>query len=219
MKIIDLTHKISTDMPVYPGMKPPIFEVGNTYEKDGFKETLICFFSHTGTHMDPPAHLFEAGKTLDDFPVSQFTGQALVIDVSGLSEGDLISMDHLNRYGNKIKDAEFILFYSGWDGKWGTPAYFGDYPCIDDEVLDWFILQAKSGKKKGIGFDTIGLDPISDTKLVRHNKLFRECDVINIENLCNLAECGDDLFLFACLPIKVKDSDGAPCRAIAYIEE
>ncbi len=58
MKIIDLTHKISPDMPVYPGTEGPIFAPANSYEKDGFKETLLTMFTHTGTHMDPPKHLF-----------------------------------------------------------------------------------------------------------------------------------------------------------------
>ena len=72
MKVIDLTHVISEDMPVYPGTEPPKLEPANTYEKDGFKETLMSMYTHTGTHMDPPAHLFADRTTLDQFPVSQF---------------------------------------------------------------------------------------------------------------------------------------------------
>ena len=41
----------------------------------------------------------------------------------------------------------------------------------------------------------------------------------NIENLKNLDLCGDELFTFVCLPIKIENSDGAPARAIAIIEE
>lgn len=218
MKIIDLTHSIAPDMPVYPGTQPPRFELGNTYEKDGFKETLISFFTHTGTHIDPPAHLYKEGKTLDDYPVSQFAGQALVINVRHLKEGQAISMEDLKRYGKKIDEAEFILFNLGWDKRWGSKEYFADYPCIDEEVLAWLIAQAKAGKKKGLGFDVIGLDPIADSELTRHKKLFKECELINIENLCNLDQCGDQLFMFTWLPIKLKKSDGAPCRAIAYIK-
>ena len=58
MKIIDLTQLITASMPVYPGTEPPHLTVANTYETDGFRETLLSFFSHTGTHMDAPFHLF-----------------------------------------------------------------------------------------------------------------------------------------------------------------
>ena len=65
MKVIDLTHTICQNMPVYPGTEPPTFEPANSYEKDGFKETKISMFTHTGTHMDPPAHLFPHLTRLD----------------------------------------------------------------------------------------------------------------------------------------------------------
>ena len=44
MKIIDLTHFISEDMPVYPGTEQPKLKQANTYEKDGFKETLMTMY-------------------------------------------------------------------------------------------------------------------------------------------------------------------------------
>ena len=67
-------------MPVYPGTEPPVLENANTYEKDGFKETKLSMFSHTGTHIDAPAHIFEHGQTLDKFEADTFVGKALVID-------------------------------------------------------------------------------------------------------------------------------------------
>ena len=51
-----------------------------TQEKDGYRETLICIYSHVGTHIDPPAHVYETGLTLDLLPLTQFIGQAIVID-------------------------------------------------------------------------------------------------------------------------------------------
>ena len=35
MKVIDLTHTIKENMPVYPGTEPPCLDPANTYEKDG----------------------------------------------------------------------------------------------------------------------------------------------------------------------------------------
>lgn len=214
MRVIDLTHTINETMPVYPGTEPPKLIPANSYEENGFKETLLQFYSHTGTHVDPPAHLFAGRTTLDQFPIEQFTGKALVIDCRGLREGEDISMELIKKYGEKAREADFLLFYSGWDERWGTDAYFGEYPCIDGEVLD-FILE---GNYKGIGFDVIGLDPIADENLTRHKKLFWEHDIINIENLKNLGLCGSGLFWFGCFPLKLADSDGAPARAVAWVE-
>lgn len=214
MKVIDLTHTIQEDMPVYPGTETPRLAPANSYEKDGFKETKLTMFTHTGTHMDPPAHLFPDRTTLDQFPADQFIGMALVIDCRELKEGDAITMAHLRQYGEKVDLADFLLFNLGWDKFWGTDAYFGDYPCIDEEVLDHII----AGRYKGIGFDVIGLDPIADENLTRHKKLFREKDIVNIENLKNLHLCGDDLFHFSCFPLKIDNCDGSPIRAVAWFE-
>ena len=215
MKVLDLTHTITPDMPVYPGTEPPVFEPANTYERDGFKETKVSLFTHTGTHMDPPAHLFPGRTTLDSFPAEQFIGRALVVDCRGLPDGGAITMEHLRKYGALADEADFLLFCLGWDKYWGTDAYFGDYPCIDFEVLD-YILQ---GDYKGIGFDVIGLDPIADENLTRHKKLFAEKDIVNIENLKGLEQCPAGLFWFSCCPLKLADADGAPIRAVAWWEE
>lgn len=214
MKVIDLTHTIKEDMPVYPGTDTPKFIPANSYEKDGFKETLLQMYTHTGTHMDPPAHLFAGRTTLDSFPPEQFIGKALVIECSALSEGQPITMDYIRKYGMKAKAADFLLFHLGWDKRWGTDSYFADYPCIDDEVLD-FIL---SENFKGIGFDVIGLDPIADANLTRHKRLFEHCDIVNIENLKNLELCGSNLFWFSCFPLKLNSCDGSPVRAVAWFE-
>lgn len=214
MKIIDLTHTIIENMPVYPGTERPSLKPTNTYEVDGFKETLISMFSHTGTHIDPPAHIIRDGKTLDSFDASSFVGKALVINCMDIQDGEEIKMEHLAPYKETLKKVDFLLFNTGWDKKWGKDDYFGNYPCISDEVLDFII----DGEYKGIGFDVIGLDPIGDASLTRHNKLFKLKQIINIENLKNLDKCGKETFTFICLPIKINNSDGAPARAIAIID-
>ena len=164
--------------------------------------------------MDPPVHLYEGKKTLDEFPIDQFIGKAIVIDCRMLKEGEAITMKNLQLYGDKIDRADFLLFNLGWDKRWGTEDYFGDYPCIDNEVMGYIL----KGNYKGIGFDVIGLDPIADENLTRHKKLFENCDIINIENLTNLEQCGDDLFWFSCFPLKIENCDGSPIRAVAWFE-
>lgn len=213
MRVIDLTHVISPDMPVYPGTEGPKFLPANSYEKDGFKETLLSFYTHTGTHMDPPAHLFAGRTTLDAFPASHFVGKAVVIDCSDLREGDRITMDHVRR-NPAAQEAEYLLFRTGWDRYWGMERYFGDYPCITPEVAEYL---TASGKK-GVGLDTIGLDPIADVNLTLHKQLFREHDIVIIENLTNLEQLGSDPVTFCALPLKHQDADGSPIRAIAILD-
>lgn len=213
MNVIDLTHTVCEDMLVYPGTEQPIVREACSLAEDGFKETKLDIFSHVGTHIDAPAHLFADGVSLDAMPAAQFVGKALVVDCRDVPLGGAIGMAQLAPYGDLVAKADFLLFCTGFDEKWGSDAYFGAFPCLDDEVLDLVI----KGRYKGIGSDTMSMDPMSDVALPRHKKLLGSRDIINIENLKNLALCGDALFDFACLPLKFTNADGAPARAVACL--
>ena len=80
--ILDLTHTITQEMPVYPGTPAPRLFPAARLDQHGYRETQISMVSHTGTHMDAPSHMLETGSTLDELPVSQFCGRAVVLDVS-----------------------------------------------------------------------------------------------------------------------------------------
>lgn len=215
MKVIDLTHTITEKMPVFPGTEQPQLITVNNYDESGFRETLLKITTHTGTHIDPPAHVYSGKATLDALTPQQFIGKALVIDCRSIKPGGHITLQHIAAYGAKANAADFLLFNLGWDKYWGTETYLGQYPCLNDEAIN-FILQ---DNYKGIGFDVMGIDPIDDENLTLHKKLFKNKQIVNIENLKNLDLCGSDLFWFSCFPLKIANSDGSPVRAVAWFEE
>ena len=214
MKVIDLTHVIHEDMQVYPGTEPPRLTRGNTLEKDGFRETALFLFSHTGTHMDTPAHMLEGAAELDKLPVSTFCGKAAVIPCLN----GKITMEELNACRDMADKAEFIIFHTGWDKYWGKEEYFGAFPVPEAQVIQYAI----DTGKKGVGIDCMSVDPmdIDPTKeeMPNHFMLFRAGKVI-VENLCNLDEASCKLVDFYALPLKYRDADGAPVRAIAILSE
>ena len=82
---------------------------------------------------------------------------------------------------------------------------------FSDEIDQWVI-----DAIKGIGLDTIGLDPIADEALTLHRKLLADDRMVIIENLTNLEQVGDGVVFFCALPLKQADADGAPVRAAAF---
>lgn len=215
MTVIDLTHLIREGMPVYPGTEPPVLTPASSHDKDGYWETKISMFSHTGTHIDSPAHIIKGAKRLDEFEGGHFVGKALVIDCRDIPEGSEIGLDKISLYGKRAEEAEFLLFLTGWDKLWGSDDYFKGYPVLSREALDYVI----SGGYKGIGFDTISIDPSDDPGLPRHKRLFSEAEIINIENLTGLEALLDKEFILSALPLKFENSDGAPARAVAIINQ
>jgi kynurenine formamidase len=206
MRIVDLTHTIREDMPVYPGTEPPKLSAASSLLSDGFRETRIMMYSHTGTHMDAPSHIFPDGESLDSIPPERFLGKAVVIDCR--DSGETIGMERIDR--EKADKADFILFYTGYDRYWNESRYFRGYPVCGRGVIDYL---AGSGKK-GIGFDTISADPVGS---LENHKLLLRNGILIVENLTRLWETGNGLFDFLALPLKYENADGAPVRAVAML--
>jgi len=211
MTIIDLSHSIYEGMPVYPGTEPPVFSTPCTIAKDGFTEKKITLFSHTGTHMDVPAHIIPGAATLNELPMDQFWGQACVVDVRSLV-GRNIETAALTTYGPLIGEVDFVLFRSGWDKLWHKTGYFEGYPMLTPEAAEWI----GGFGLKGIGVDMISVDKEESTDFPIHRSLLSQ-NILIIENLANLDALPPGGFRFWCLPLKIKNGDGSPVRAAAVI--
>jgi kynurenine formamidase len=107
-----------------------------------------------------------------------------------------------------------LLFRTGWDRFWGQEEYFGAYPVIGPDVVDYLIASGK----KGIGLDVIGVDPIADANLRIHRRLLQTGKFVVIENLTNLEQAGGELFTFCALPLHYRDADGSPIRAVGIFD-
>lgn len=211
MQILDLTQTIAPQMPVYPGTEPPVFGLGCSLAVDGFREKKLTFFSHTGTHMDAPAHLLADGKTLDQYPVAQFVGPACCLIFSDF-KGAQIEVADLEPYRLQLAQVEFCLIQTGWSRYWGDPRYFSDFPVLSPAAAQWLC----RFKLKGVGFDAISADPVASPDLPIHHLLLGK-GLVLIENLNNLERIPKQQFLFSCLPLKLADADGSPVRAVAIL--
>ena len=215
-RIIDLTHLLNENITVYPGTVRPKFEVFNTVEKDGFAELNMTMVLHCGTHMDAPCHIVNKAKSLDKFTLDKFIGRALVIPCQDQTE---IRLEFLQSYKDKIKQVEFILFFTGWQYKWNTNAYFDDAPVPTHEAAMWLT----SLNLKGIGCDSFSMDkmiPAGDvgTESLPNHHIFLGREILLIENLTNLDKLPEGLFKFYCIPLKIENADGSPVRAFAMID-
>ena len=208
MKVYDLTHTIQNDMPVYPGTEQPKLTTACTIEAVGYRETLLHMFSHTGTHMDAPAHMLLDGAALDNYPADKFAGTAVVVDCRGQER---ISLPLLQSYD--LNGVDFVLFCTGWDKKWGSPDYYEGFPCLTADAAAYLAALPL----KGVGEDSISLDPCDSADFPNHITLMR-ADFVNTENLTGLDALIGRRFTFVTLPLKFENSDGCSCRAIAMEE-
>lgn len=212
--LIDLTHTITPDMPMYPGSQQPVLTPAATITCNGYRETLLQLPSHTGTHMDAPSHLLRHGSTLDVLPISQFCGRAVVLDVSDLPENGVITTNRLRAQGNELICADFALLYTGWEEKWGSTGYSGAFPVPDAEAARYLV----SCGLKGVGTDALSVDALNSPELPVHKALL-EGGLVIVENLRLKKIVGRSDFMFFALPLKFENADGAPVRAIAEFRD
>ncbi|MBN2213751.1 MAG: cyclase family protein [Bacteroidales bacterium] len=211
-RIVDLTHELSSDMPVFPGDSAPEIEALSAHDKDGCQELELRLTTHTGTHIDCPRHLLQGMMSLSSFDVGFFYGKAITIDCSAVK--DEIPLGVLQPYHHKLNRIDFILFYTGHDKWWGRKEYFVKFPVLTQEAAGYLT----RFRIRGVGFDAVSADRIDSTDLPVHNIILKK-NILIIENLTALKNVLDMDFYFSCFPLKIRDGDGSPVRAVAYLKE
>jgi arylformamidase len=211
--IVDLSRTISEDMPVYPGTEQPVITNPCTIDGCGFAEKKITLYSHTGTHMDAPSHILTGAPCLEDLGVNHFIGSGVVIDLSrNAIENRSIELSDLTTFKDILERKEYILLHTGWGRYWGEDEYFKGYPVLTSDAAIWLA----EFNLKGIGIDMISIDPPDSLDMLIH-KIFLCKNTTVIENLSNMTELIGRDFTFCCFPLKLKNSDGSPVRALAII--
>jgi len=211
MRIVDLSHPISPAMPLWPGTPKPEFSDLCTVGRDGFGERWLQMSSHTGTHLDAPAHLFEGAATIDRMPVERFVGKGALLDLRAASS-ELVSLDQLLIHRATIEQADFLLLHTGWSRFWGSDEYNCDYPVLSSEAAAWLV----GLKLKGIGIDAPSFDDPGSEALPNHRCLLGS-GLILIENLTALDQLDGSDFLLSALPLPISGAEACPVRAVAVI--
>jgi len=211
MTIIDLSHFLETGMPVFPGTAPPVFEETASIEADGYREKKIALCSHTGTHVDAPAHILSGSRTLDQLPVETFCANAFLLRCTRAGMARIDRKD-LQPHADAIRESGFVVIYTGWSRYWGTERYFSGYPVLTPDAARWLAQQGL----KGVAMDTLSADPADAVDLTIHTILLGAGLVI-VENLTNLEAVPVPTFLFAGFPMKIRNADGSPVRAVAIV--
>ncbi|WP_257570774.1 cyclase family protein [Streptomyces sp. NP160] len=93
MRVVDLTHPVTTGMPVFPGDPAVSLAPALDLAADGCAVTSLHLGSHSGTHVDAPSHVVPGGPTLDELDLALFTGPALVVDARGHAPGAAVGWE------------------------------------------------------------------------------------------------------------------------------
>jgi kynurenine formamidase len=201
MKIIDLSHVINNETPIYPGDYRTAISQRTCIEKDSFNSFLLQSCMHTGTHVDMPMHFLDDKRMAAEFPIDGFMGRGVRLDVRGEA---VISMKP--EYRDMDLNGSVVLLYTGFDKYYFEGKYFTGHPVVSDE-LGAFLL---SRNIKMLGMDMCGPD-YSPFKL--HKDLLAR-GVFILENLTNLKGLVGEFEVMA-LPLRIA-AEASLVRAVAF---
>lgn len=209
----DLCHPLQTGMLVFPGDPEVTIEPAARLQREGFAVARLHLGSHSGTHIDAPAHCILGGRTVDEISLDEVRGPATVIHLPYLNPGEEITPVHI---AGAIPIDEgvspIVLIATGWDIHWGTARYLA-HPYISVATAQW-LLDAGAHL---LGVDTLNPDP-SDGQVLRTHEHILGNDHLIIENLRGLTHLPTRVE-FTGVPLHIHRGDGSPIRAFADVAE
>ena len=202
MKYHDISRPIYTGMPTWPGDTTAEFKLVATIPQGSSCNIGRLHVSvHTGTHGDAPFHYNQRGAKMDEVPVETYVGPARVVDIRGhatITTALLAAHD--------FSATPRVLFKSD---SWPDPAVFPpDWPLLAADAPAW--LGARGVKL--VGFDVPSVDHRTSKDLPIHHAL-DAAGLVILENL-DLRAVAPGVYELIALPLKIKDGDGSPIRAV-----
>jgi len=196
MKIIDVTLPLSESTIAFPGDPYPRFTQTDTGR---YLISDISLTTHSGTHIDAPAHYLKAGDTIDTIPLDHLIGTCRVLDVR--SAGSTIDAGNIAK---KIDNVERLLLKTTYSG---SDEFIEDYPCLTPRAAK---LLTRKGVKC-IGIDSPSIESYHCDGTVHRELLSNGCIIIEFLDLTGVAEGDYDM---AALPLRLAGLDGSPARVI-----
>lgn len=203
-KLVDLSYPITMDSPVYPGDPETTILEKRNISQHRVRVSAISFGTHSGTHVDVPAHIFSTGKNIGEMALSSFCGQAIKLSLEQL---DTIELNDLVCDG--------IIIDTGWAACYNdVKVYYSNLrPTFKQSSIEKIV-------RKGVKFfgcDLPSVDQSGSKEKIIHEILLGN-EIVIYENLTNLQEIPFLVsFQFMAFPLKFVDLDGSPVRAVAAL--
>ena len=204
MKIYDVTLPLKKGMTCFPG--DPEFEMSPYFSRekgDPFNLCELRLCTHTGTHIDPPAHYIDGGITVDKIPLDNLIGSCLIMDLRGIKE---INRKILAKKG--LLAHERILLKTDNGPLLSRNQFFDNYVYLTEDGAEFLV----QNSVKLVGIDYMSIEKYMNPGAPVHNILM-DAGIVIVEGL-NLLNVPPGEYEIICLPLLIEGADGAPARVV-----
>lgn len=217
-KLLDLSHVIvpqSGTRPLETEMVPPVGH-DRFFEDQWYVMHNLAFLNHTATHIEVPYHVVEEGEDLAQVNLRRFCGPAVVLDLTGVEHGGLVTLEHVQAAAAEaggLQSGDIVFCRFDFDRYYDRPDR-PIPPSFSAEPIAWMV---ESGMKM-MGVDTGGMElPASDPRALKqfnHHQLM-DNGIPLIENLANLDKLSGPRFTVFAFPVGISRVDSFPVRVVA----
>jgi len=226
-RVLDLSYAISDKLVPWPGDER-FFEakVNATVEKNGYFTRSFWMLEHYGTHLDAPAHFPPGKTTVDQIPVKQLMGPAVVVDVRAESAKDAdyqlsaAGVEEWEKRHGRIPEGAIVLLRTGWASRWPDAKTYRNQDTRGKMHFPGFSAGAAKllleRKVSGLGCDTMSIDYGASGDFAVHH-LALGAGLYHLENLADLSEVPETGAFLIAAPIKLEGGSGGPVRVFAVL--
>jgi kynurenine formamidase len=226
-RVLDLSYAISDKLVPWPGDEK-FFEakVNASVEKNGYFTRSFSMLEHYGTHLDAPAHFPPGKRTVDQIPVKQLFGPAVVIDVRAESGKDTdyqlpaARVEEWEKRHGRIPEGAIVLLRTGWASRWPDVQKYRNQYAQGKMHFPGFSAEAAKvlieRKVSGLGCDTLSVDYGASGDYAVHH-LALGAGLYHLENLADLSELPETGASLIVAPIKLEGGSGGPVRVFVLL--
>jgi arylformamidase len=204
------TRKIyDVSMPIYSGM---LTYTGNPETKiETFKSiatgatsniSLLHIGTHAGTHVDAPRHFIEGRQGVDAIDPEVLIGPARLFQLPDVRHIDRRVLEELDLKG------VIRLLLGTRNSALLKQGFTTDYAFVSEDAASYIV---ELGVKL-VGLDWLAVEEFQKPGRPTHHTLLG-ANVVIIEGL-DLSSVPEGDYELLCLPLKIKDGDGAPARVL-----
>jgi len=231
-RLIDLSHTFDENTLYWPTdehFKHNQVRWGRTEGGWWYSSFTYGGSEHGGTHLDAPIHFGEGKRTVDQIPVDQLVGPAVVIDISAKCDADadyLLSVADIEVFEKEhgtIEPDTIVMVRTGWSSRWpDAKTYLGSDIPKDTQHLHFPGISPEAGellvarKAAVVGIDTASIDH-GPSRDFRTHQVFAAAQIVGLENVNKLDALPPTGAIVFALPMKIGGGSGGPCRIVALV--
>ena len=205
-KIYDISVTLGSESIDHPNVTPFRRRLQWSLQDGGVCDfSNLSMSSHSGTHIDLPSHFELEGDSAEQPPIERFILEAQVVLIQ---DPKAVTAKELSQFDLQEKEAVLFKTQNSVSGICKNGTYTDQYVYLAEDAAQYCVDQ----KVALVGIDYISIEEANNRQFPAH-RLILGSQILVLEGI-NLEAVPPGRYRLFCLPLKIKNGEASPVRAI-----